>query len=375
VQLGISFASVARIWRKWNIQPAGPRLAPNGVPDNRAALASEQSIALATKSGYTLVEPGRAGGGGPHGANRSGGSLVVLELSGEVEMGRMDGKVALITGAGRGQGRSHALTLAREGADILAFDCPAPSPEIPYELSKPDDLRETVKLVEALDRRIISVEGDVRNQADLDDLLQHGISEFGHIDVCIANAGVWSIGNLWEFTEAQWLEVVDVCLNGVWRTLKAIVPHMIEREEGSIVIISSVVGVEGGDGLAHYTAAKHGVLGLMKSACLELGPKYGIRCNAILPGIIDTPIIKWQGALDQMAGGEGLGTLEILKEGPKVWAAIKGRGVLSPQATSNAVLFLASDESKDISGLELLVDAGHRVLPGLNQTAMAAAGT
>ncbi len=288
-------------------------------------------------------------------------------------MGRMDGKVALITGAGRGQGRSQAVTLAGEGADILALDCPPAISEIPYDLAAPENLRETVEQVEALGRRIVAVEGDVRSQNDLDGLVERGIAELGKIDVCVANAGVWSLNDFWKFSEEEWGEVIDICLNGVWRTVKAVTPHMIEREQGSIVLISSVAGVEGGDRLANYTAAKHGVLGLMKSVCLELGPKYGIRCNAILPGVIDTPIIKWQGALDFMAGGEGLGSLEALAEGAKVWGALKGRGLIDPQATSNAVLFLASDESADVNGLELLVDGGHRVLPGLNTTAMAAA--
>jgi SDR family mycofactocin-dependent oxidoreductase len=285
----------------------------------------------------------------------------------------MDGKVALITGAGRGQGRAHALTLAREGADILALDCPRDTAVIPYDLASPEDLRETVALVEALDRRIIAVEGDVRRQEDLDQLVARGIEEFGHIDVCVANAGVVTFEDFWKFSEEEWTAVVDICLHGVWRTVKAVVPHMIEREQGSIVLISSLAGVEGGNRLAHYTAAKHGVLGLMKSMCQELGPPYGIRVNAVLPGVIDTDIVKWPGMLDFMAGGEGLGTLDILYESTKAWHALKGRGVIAPQQTANAVLFLASDESADITGLELIVDAGHRIMPGLNTVAMAAA--
>jgi NAD(P)-dependent dehydrogenase (short-subunit alcohol dehydrogenase family) len=227
-------------------------------------------------------------------------------------------------------------------------------------------------MVESLGRRIIAAEGDVRRQADLDGLVQRGIEEFGHIDICVANAGVWSLNDFWAFPETEWLTVIDICLNGAWRTVKAVTPHMIEREQGTIILISSVSGVEGGDRLAHYTTAKHGILGLMKSVALELGPRYGIRCNAVLPGTIDTDIIKWQGALDFMAGGEGLGAIEKPAEGTKVWGLLKNRGLLDPQSTSNAVLFLASDESKDVTGLEMLVDAGHRILPGLNTTAMGA---
>ncbi len=287
-------------------------------------------------------------------------------------MARMEGKVALVTGAARGQGRSQAVALAREGADLLVLDCPRETGGIPYALGTPDDLRETVRQVEALGRRIIAVEGDVRRQQDLDELVAQGIAAFGRIDVCVANAGAWALSDFWETSEEEWDAVVDICLTGTWKTVKAVTPHMIARGGGSIVLISSVSGVEGGDRLAHYAAAKHGVLGLMKSVCLELGPKHGIRCNAVLPGTIDTDILKWPGALDFMAGGEGLGSVDKLREGTKLWGALKGRGLLSPESTTRAVLFLASDDAADISGLELLVDAGHRILPGLNTTELAA---
>lgn len=287
-------------------------------------------------------------------------------------MGRMDGKVALITGAGRGQGRAHAVTLAREGADILALDCPEHSDVIPYALATPEDLRETVREVEALGRSIIAVEGDVRRQADLDELVAQGLERFGHIDICVSNAGVVTLDDVWSFSEEEWTTIIDICLHGAWRTVKAVLPHMIERERGSIVLISSLAGVEGGNRLAHYTAAKHGVLGLMKSMVQELGPTYGIRVNAILPGLVDTDIIKWPGMLDFMAGGEGLGSTELIEPGARAWHALKGRGAISPQQIANAVLYLASDESADVTGLELVVDAGHKMLAGLNTVEMAA---
>lgn len=286
-------------------------------------------------------------------------------------MGRMQGKVALVTGAGRGQGRAQAITLAREGADILALDCPEPSELVPYDLASAEELRETAAQVEALGRRIITVEGDVCRQEDLDELVTRGIAAFGHIDVCVANAGIVTLDDVWKFSEAEWMKVIDVCLNGPWRTVKAVLPHMIEREQGSIVLISSLAGVEGGNRMAHYTAAKHGVLGLMKSMCQELGPTYGIRVNAVLPGLVDTDIIKWPGMLDFMAGGEGLGTMDHIDPGAKAWHGLKGHGAIDPQMTANAVLYLASDESADVTGLELLVDAGHRILPGINHVAAA----
>jgi SDR family mycofactocin-dependent oxidoreductase len=285
-------------------------------------------------------------------------------------MGRMDGKVALITGGARGMGRSHALTLAREGADILVLDCPPDVSHVPYALADSADLERTVLEVEAEGRRIIAVEGDVRSSAGLDELVARGIAEFGGVDICIANAAIWSINDFWRFDDEEWKEVIDVNLNGIWRTAKAVAPHMIEREAGSIILISSIAGNEGVASIAHYAAAKHGVLGLMKSICLELGPPYGIRCNAILPGNVDTPMLKWRGALDFMAGGEGLGSIENLEEGTKSWAALKGQGLIDPQSVSDAMTFLASDASRDVSGLELLVDAGHHVLNGVNLTAI-----
>ncbi len=287
-------------------------------------------------------------------------------------MGRMDGKVALVTGAGRGQGRSHAVRLAQEGAEILAIDVPAEGVS-PYPLASQDDLDETVRQVEALDRRIVAVAGDVRKQGDLDALVEQGIAEFGQIDCVVANAAVWSTGPFWEIPDEQWREVLDVNILGVMHTLRAVTPHMMERGAGSMIVIASVNGKEGGANYAHYIASKHAVLGLMKSVALELGP-YGIRCNAVLPGVVNTPILDWQGGWDLMAGGPGLGTREHLEFGGKAYALLKDVGMLPPVATSEGVLWLASDDSRWVSGLELVIDAGHMVLPGFNMANIAAAG-
>ncbi|QHE73210.1 mycofactocin-coupled SDR family oxidoreductase [Rhodococcus sp. WAY2] len=286
-------------------------------------------------------------------------------------MSRMDGKVAFITGAGRGQGRAHALRLAEEGAHIIALDCPSQG-AIPHPLATEDDLNETVKLVEKLDRRILGLVGDVRNQADLDSAVESGLAEFGRIDVVVANAGAWSTGPFWEIPEEQWKDVVDIDLLGVMRTLKAVTPHMIERGTGSMIVIASVNGREAGANYAHYVSAKHGVLGLMKAVALELGP-HGIRCNAVLPGVVRTPILDWQGGWDLMAGGPGLGTRESMESGGKAYALLKDVGMLPPEATSEGVLWLASDESRYVSGQELVIDGGHMLLPGLNMANIAAA--
>lgn len=297
--------------------------------------------------------------------------FVPIEITREFIMGRMDGKVAFITGAGRGQGRAHAIRLAEEGADIVALDCPSQG-SIPHPLATEEDLNETVRWVEKLDRRILGIVGDVRSQASLDSAVAAGIAEFGHIDVVVANAGAWSVGPFWEIPEEEWKDVVDIDLLGVMRTLKAVTPHMIERGSGSMVVIASVNGKEAGVNYAHYVSSKHGVLGLMKSVALELGP-LGIRCNAVLPGVVRTPILDWQGGWDLMAGGPGLGTRDHMESGGKAYALLKGVGMLPPEATSEGVLWLASDESKYVSGQELAIDGGHMLLPGLNMANIAEA--
>ncbi|GAA0257777.1 mycofactocin-coupled SDR family oxidoreductase [Cryptosporangium japonicum] len=278
-------------------------------------------------------------------------------------MADLTGQVALVTGAARGQGRSHALALAEAGADIIAVDACADVETAPYPLATSEDLAATVKEIEQLDRRVLAAECDVRSSG-LDDVVARGLAEFGRIDVLVANAGIWALGRLWEITEAQWQEMLDINLTGVWRTVKAVVPHMIEQKRGSIVLTSSVNGFEAGGGMTHYVAAKHGVLGLMRNAAIELGP-YNIRCNAVCPGIVDTKMNDWPGAYDMMAGHEG-GTPEDRRHNAYGWSALAGRGLLDPRTVSRSVLFLASDDARDITGVALPVDGGHAVLPGSN---------
>lgn len=279
-------------------------------------------------------------------------------------MGRMDGKSALVTGAARGQGASHAITLAREGADVVILDAPREVETLEYTPGTRDQLDGVAAEIEKLDRRAIVVEGDVRSQSDLDGAVEKAISEFGKLDSVVANAGIWTLGNSWEFTEERWQEMIDINLNGVWRTTKAVFPHMIEREEGAMVLISSINGIEPLPFSAHYCAAKFGVLGLMKTVAAEGGP-YNIRCNGILPGFIGTDMHKWQGAYDYMAGKPG-GTDDDRLAAAPYYGVLKGRGPLDPVNVSNAVLFLLSDEAKEITGIEIPVDAGHTVLPNYN---------
>ena len=208
-------------------------------------------------------------------------------------MGRMDGKVALVTGAARGMGRAHAVRLAEEGADILALDCP-PDTGLPYPTATAEDLQITVKEVESFGRRIIAHEGDVRKQSSLDKLVAEGVKAFGGLDVAVANAGIWTVQPFADISEDEFSAVLDVNITGVWRTLKAVTPAMKERGGGSIVVTSSGNGVEGSPHYAHYVASKHGVIGVAKSAALEFG-QYGIRVNILLPGPSDTPALDWQG--------------------------------------------------------------------------------
>ncbi|MGW0085258.1 mycofactocin-coupled SDR family oxidoreductase [Streptomyces sp. NPDC003393] len=278
-------------------------------------------------------------------------------------MGRLEGRVALVTGAGRGQGRSHALTLAREGAHIVAFDVPGTLATIEYETAGSQDLQETVKCVEEAGGRIVAVEGDARSQTAVDEAVAAAVSTFGKIDILVANHGVLSIDLFWEMSEERWTEMLDVNLTGIWRVTKAVAPHMIERRRGSIIMTASINAFETAPGYAHYNASKAGVHSLMKNVALELGG-YGIRCNCVCPGPVNTSIVHWQGLYDRLVW-PGAGADDLM-EATRNWTALQGRKLLDPQSISNAVLWLASDESADVTGVALPVDAGHLILPGFN---------
>jgi SDR family mycofactocin-dependent oxidoreductase len=279
-------------------------------------------------------------------------------------MGLLDGRVALITGGSRGQGRAHAVTCAREGADVIIVDITKPTTEVPYALATAEDHAETVRQVEALGRRILAIEADVRDQAALDDGVARGIAEFGHIDILIANAGIWTQNPFWEITDQQWDEMIGVNLTGVWKSAKAVAPHMMERKTGSIVITSSANGIEPGRNYAHYVSAKHGVIGLMKNIALELAP-YGIRCNSINPGAIRTPMTDNQGARDMFAGHEG-GTEHDMIEGGYHYALLRNTTFLEPQAIADTALYLNSHLAANVTGVTIPVDAGHLLIPGVN---------
>jgi SDR family mycofactocin-dependent oxidoreductase len=278
--------------------------------------------------------------------------------------GMLDGKVAMITGGSRGQGRAHAVTCAREGADVIIVDIAEQMGTVTYKMATQADLDETVSQVEAYDKRALAFKADVRSQPQLDEAVARGIAELGKIDILIANAGIWTRAPFWELSEDQWDEMIGVNLTGVWKSAKAVAPHMIGRQSGSIVITSSTNGLEAGLNYAHYVAAKHGVIGLMKNIALELAP-YGIRCNSINPGAIKTPMTDQQGAWDMYAGHPG-GTETDMAEAGYHFGALKGTTFMPPQVIADTALYLNSDLAAAVTGVTIPVDAGHMILPGIN---------
>jgi SDR family mycofactocin-dependent oxidoreductase len=273
-------------------------------------------------------------------------------------MGKLEGKVAFITGAARGQGRSHAIRLAQEGADIIAVDICEDVPGIPYAGATEADLAETVKQVEALDRRIVAAKADVRDYAGLKSVLDDGITQLGRLDIVSANAGIGSAPvPAWEIDESVWQTMLDINLTGVWHTAKAAIPHLIEGGHGgSIILTSSAAGLQAYQNIAHYVSAKHGVVGLMRTLALELAPHF-IRVNSLHPTQVDTPMIQneptwrlFRPDLEHPTAADFAPASQELNALPIPW--------VDPVDISNAVLFLASDESRYITGVALPVDAG-----------------
>lgn len=277
---------------------------------------------------------------------------------------RLEGKVAFITGAARGMGRAAAVKFAQEGAKVIALDLGSQVDGIPYANGSSSDLEKTVALVREAGSDAIARVADVRDQSQLDAAAAAGIEHFGQIDIAIANAGIVHYGDFWELSEEDWNLTLDINANGVWRTAKAVAPHMIERLSGSIIVTSSINGHVAMKQMAHYVASKHAALGLMKAFAYELGP-YDIRVNAILPGAIHTPMTdnSYQG---QYTTGNPDTKWEDRIEGLRPLNLLRGRTILPASAIADAMCFLASDEAAHITGVELPVDAGHLILPGVN---------
>ena len=273
--------------------------------------------------------------------------------------GRVEGKVAFITGAARGQGRSHAVRLAQEGADIIAIDiCGPVSTNTQVEPATSDDLAETADLVKQLNRRIVTAEVDVRDYDAVKAAVDSGVEQLGRLDIVCANAGIGNGGQTLDRTsETDWTDMIDVNLSGVWKTVKAAVPHLISQGDGgSIILTSSVGGLKAYAHTGHYIAAKHGVVGLMRTFAVELG-QHSIRVNSVHPTNVNTPLFMNEGTMK-------LFRPDLESPGPDDLAVaarfmhVLPTGWVEPVDISNAVLFLASDESRFVTGLTMTIDAG-----------------
>jgi (+)-trans-carveol dehydrogenase len=276
-------------------------------------------------------------------------------------MGRVEGKVAFITGAARGQGRSHAVRLAEEGADIIAIDICEAIPENNYPPATEEDLAETVRMVEALDRRIVAEKADVRNFDQLKAAVDKGVAELGRLDIVAANAGIAGTFNRAEdIPDDEWVNMQEINLSGVWRSCKAAIPHMkAGGRGGSMILTSSDAGLFAFENIAHYVAAKHGVVGLMRTLALELAPDM-IRVNSVHPTVVDTPMVNNEAVFKLFRPDLENPTVDDFKEAAGAINALPIPWV-DARDISNAVLWLASDEARYVTGVALPVDAGANV--------------
>jgi (+)-trans-carveol dehydrogenase len=272
--------------------------------------------------------------------------------------GRVAGKVAFVTGAARGQGRSHAVRLAQEGADIIAVDICQPFDNSPAPAATTEDLLETAEMVKGLGRRIVISEVDVRDYESLKSAVDSGVEQLGGLDIIVANAGIGTVGNrLDRLDEHIWQEMIDVNLSGVWKSVKAGVPHLLAGGRGgSIILTSSVAGLKTYPYTGHYVAAKHGVVGLMRTFAVELGAQ-SIRVNSVHPTHVNTPLLLNEKTYRMFRP-------DLENPGPDDMAPVCQSFHFLPipwviaEDISNAVLFLASDEARYITGVALPVDAG-----------------
>jgi SDR family mycofactocin-dependent oxidoreductase len=272
-------------------------------------------------------------------------------------MGKLDGKVAVVTGAGRGQGRAHAVRLAADGADIIAVDICAPIETVPYDLSSADDLQETVALVEKLDRHIVASQADVRDRAALGSAIQDGIAQLGRLDIIVGNAGIWSIAPFVDMSDQMYHDMIDVQLHGNYNLCKVTVPHLVEQGAGgSIILISSTAGMRGFPNQVHYNVAKHGVIGLMRSLANELAPHF-IRVNTVHPSSVNTKMIQNETIWNAFAPGVENPTVDDFGD---TFTAMNLLPIpwMEPSDISGAVAWLASDDSRYVTGVTLPVDAG-----------------
>ena len=262
---------------------------------------------------------------------------------------RFEGKVALITGAARGQGRAEAVRLAEEGADVIAIDACTSIPTVTYAGTGPDDLAETVRLVKDLGRRIVAVEADTRDLDALQGAVDEGVAELGRLDVVVANAGICSYGLLWELTEEQFRTMLDVNVVGTWHTFKATIPTLIDQGQGGVIIAtSSVGGSRGMPWLGHYVASKHAVSGMARTLANELGA-HSIRVMILVPNAVNTPMGVDQTLVASVQSNPALGSI-FMNALPST--------LTEPEEVAAAVAFIASDDGKHMTGSEVVIDLG-----------------
>ncbi len=272
---------------------------------------------------------------------------------------RFQDRTVFITGAARGMGRAHALAFAREGARLVLCDACRQYKTVPYPLPQPEELASLATEIDHMGRPVLAAQVDVTDLAAMQALVEQAQYELGPIDIVVANAGLYSFAPSWELTEEQWDETVNVDLKGVWVTCKVCIPQMLNRRSGKIICISSTAGIKGMANLAHYVAAKHGVLGLVKTLAIELAP-YNINVNAVCPTSVDTAMCRNQALYDVFAGGPGpQATYEHMLELMNALNLFPDRNLLPAEAVSAAVLWLASDEARHLTGCALPVDAGY----------------
>ena len=279
--------------------------------------------------------------------------------SAESARSRFQNRVVFITGAAHGMGRAHALAFAREGARLVLCDACRQYSTVPYPLAQSEELASLAHEIERMGRPVIASQTDVTHLNAMQELVERAQQELGPIDIVVANAGIYSFAPSWELSERQWDETVSVDLKGVWLTCKVSIPQMLKRRSGKIICIASTAAIKGMANLAHYVAAKHGVLGLVKTLAIELAP-YNINVNAICPTSVDTAMCRNQALYDVFAGGPGpQATHEHMLTLMNALNLFPDRDLLAPEAVSAAVLWLASDEARHITGCALPVDAGY----------------
>jgi SDR family mycofactocin-dependent oxidoreductase len=271
---------------------------------------------------------------------------------------KLQDKVAFITGAARGQGRSHALRLAADGADIVAVDICADTATVPYPLGTADELAETAALVEKAGRRCVTATADVRSLEQLGAAVDLAKETFGHIDILVSNAGIWSSSTeAWSLDEETWQTMIDVNLTGQWKTAKAVVPTMVEQGSGgAITITSSSIGLKATPGNVHYTTAKHGVIGLVRTLAHELAP-HDIRVNAICPTAVRTEMITNDSLYGLFRPDLDSPSLPDV-EPPLADLNLLDVSLIEPADVSAAISWLVSDDARYVTGIALPVDAG-----------------